>query len=445
MKRGSIRWTMVGLIMLVAAVSYLDRSNISIAARYISADLALTERQLGLVFSAFAVGYALAQPFAGRLADRFGATRMIAVAIASWSLLTSLTATVTPILFSALTLLLMVRLSLGVCESAIFPASNRLVANWIPPQERGLANGLIFAAVGIGGGMAPPLISAAIRVDGWRWGFWICAIIGLAVLAIWLLIARERPEKHRWVGAAELAHISRSKQERQIGDSGVIADWSTILQNRTVLLLTLSYFCFGYVAFMFSTWFFTYISNVRGLDLKASGFYATLPFIGIAIGSPFGGVLADRLARTKGEWTARCLPSAVGMCIAGGFLAMAPYAADARVAAVVLACGSASMYVAQSSFWTLSANIGQTSAGTVSGVMNMGCQFGAVAVSFATPFIKDAWGWSAPFVVTGLLSFVGGAAWLLVNPASSLRSNSDCPDVPTSSRAEMLAGSTDPC
>ena len=194
-------------------------------------------------------------------------------------------------------------------------------------------------------------------------------------------------------------------------------------------MLTLSYFCFGYVVFIFFTWFFTYLSSVRGLDLKSSGIYGTLPFTAMAIASPFGGWLSDRLALRTTEYRARCVVASAGMLIAGGFLAFAPQVTDARLASLVLAFGSGSIYMAQSAFWTLSANLGRASAGSVSGFMNMGCQLGGVAVAFLTPYIKDEWGWSAPFVVTGILAAVGGIAWLFIDPTTRLNDAEASPEL----------------
>ena len=332
---GRIRWLMVLLVMTIAAVSYLDRSNISIAAPFLKTDLKLTDQQLGLVFSAFALGYALAQPFAGRLADRYGAFRTIAIGIVLWSVLTSLTAVITPTMTGAFGILLVVRILLGIGESVIFPASNRLVANWIPPKERGLANGLVFAGVGLGAGIAPPLITSAIAADGWRWGFWICAMIGVAMLVVWLVVARERPQSHPWVRPAEREFIEAGQAATHVTNSNGIIGWATVIADRQVQLLTLSYFCFGYVVFIFFTWFFTYLSSVRGLDLKSSGIYGTLPFIGMAIASPLGGWISDRLALRTSEYKARCVVASAGMLIAGGFLAIAPQVADARLASLV--------------------------------------------------------------------------------------------------------------
>ncbi len=168
---GNVRWTVILCTFLIAAISYLDRNNISIAAGAIQREFHLDDTRLGAVFSAFILGYALSQPFAGRLADRFGASRAIAAAILWWSVFTSALALIPPGIPGALFVILAVRFTLGIGEAIIFPASNRLVASWIPSGERGLANGLIFAGVGVGGGVAPPLITFVMLRHDWRWHF----------------------------------------------------------------------------------------------------------------------------------------------------------------------------------------------------------------------------------------------------------------------------------
>src|SRR4051812_3532550 len=143
----------------ISAIAYLDRVNISIAGSLIEQDFHLTDIQLGYVFSAFVLGYALSQAPGGRLADEFGPRRVIAIGTVWWAVFTALTAVAPPGAAFSLTLLLAVRFLLGVGEAVVYPASNRLVAVWFPSQERGIANGIIFAGVGAGAGIAPPLIS----------------------------------------------------------------------------------------------------------------------------------------------------------------------------------------------------------------------------------------------------------------------------------------------
>lgn len=421
---GRIRWLIIWLIFLVSAVSYLDRTNISIAAQDIRAEFDITQVQLGTVLTAFILGYALAQPFAGRLADRFGGYRVISWGIVWWSVLTVVTACVASNFAGAFVTLIIVRALLGLGESVIYPASNRLVANWIPAHERGLANGLIFAGVGFGAGIAPPLITMIMLSHGWRAAFWASALIGLVVLGIWMWLARERPDRHHRITAEERDYI-----EGSLTDSALAATahggarplrWREIIRNRNMQLLTLAYFCFGYVVFIFFTWFFTYLSTVKNLDLKSSGLYGMLPFIAMAVACAFGGWGSDKLAARFGKRAGRCWPAVFGMGMAGVFVALATQVGDARLAAVVLALGSGSIYLSQSAFWTLSADYGRASAGAVSGLMNMGCQLGGAAVAQITPIIAGSYGWTASFLVTSAAALIGAVCWLMIDPHATL-------------------------
>lgn len=417
---GKKRWLIIFLIFLVSAVSYLDRTNISIAAPVLKSDLGISDVQLGTVFTAFLLGYAFGQPFAGRLADRFGAYRIIGIGIFWWSLLTALLTLISTTIAMAFGLIIALRLLLGLGEAVIYPAGNRLVANWIPPHERGLANGLIFAGVGFGAGIAPPLVSFIMASHGWRAAFWASAAIGLIVLVVWIFLARERPADHATITIEERNFIQTSIADHARSRSGItgepILGWGQILRNRQVLLLTLSYFCFGYVAFIFFTWFFNYLSVVRGLDLKSSGMYGMLPFIAMALSSPAGGYVSDRLARRYSKRASRCYPAAAAMALAGVFVVLATQVADARLAALVLALGSGSLYFSTSAFWTLSADLGRSSAGSVSGVMNMGCQIGGAAVAQVSPIIALQLGWTGSFLATACAGFIGAACWLAIDP-----------------------------
>jgi MFS transporter, ACS family, glucarate transporter len=422
--RGSLRWVIVCLTLLIAAIAYLDRSNIAIAASFLKRDLRLSDVQLGVVFSAFVFGYAIAQPFAGRFADHYGPYRVVAVGMLSWCVLTALTASIPANLPHAFMLLLAVRFTLGLGESVIFPASNRLIANWMPSHERGLANGLLFAGVGLGAGTAPPLITFLMLGYGWRAAFWASSAVGLVGLAAWLLIARDLPERHSWIRKPELDYIVEERAKalegsRTLGSSH-LASWWEIIGNPQVVRLTLSYFCFGYVGYIFFTWFFTYMSTVRGLDLKSTGMYGMLPFIAMALASPFGGFVSDRLTRRYGSRIGRCRLAATAMVAAAVFVAAATQVRDARLAAVVLAAGSGSLYFSISCFWALSADIGRSSAGAVAGVINTGGQLGGTVVAALTPILAQHIGWSGSFLVAAAVALLGGAVWLFIDPTIDL-------------------------
>jgi ACS family glucarate transporter-like MFS transporter len=414
-----VRWRLVWCLFALSAVAYLDRVNISIAGRFLAAEYQLSNQQLGWVFSAFVLGYALLQVPSGRAADRFGARRALTVGVMWWAVFSAVTAAPWARV-AALPLLLVARFLLGAGEAVMYPASNRIVAQWVPVQERGMANGLIFMGVGVGAGISPPLITGVMLRYGWRASFMVCALIGVVAGVVWWRIARDTPDAHPAVSSAERERI-------RAGMSGTFAapalTWQQIRGSRTVWLLTVSYFCYGYAAYVFFSWFFIYLSTVRGMQLKESALFATLPFIAMAVGSMIGGVLNDRVTRAHGRRAGRCGVALVGIGLAGAFIAAGTLVDSARVASVILAGGAGSLYLAQSSFWSVSADIAGPSAGAVSGVMNMGAQLGGVVTASLTPWIADHFGWSASFQAAALLCAIGALTWTAVRPDEQVASH----------------------
>lgn len=397
----------------MSAVAYLDRVNVSIAGKSIEKEFGLSNVQLGYVFSAFLLGYAFFQAPAGRVADRIGPRLILMLSVIWWAVFT-VAITILPtgtsgVLFA----LIAIRFSLGVGEAVMYPASNTVVSSWIPTAERGIANGIIFAGVGFGAGVTAPLITYIMVQHGWRAAFVVSAVIGLVAGSAWFILARNRPRQHPWVTEEEANHIeaglpvASASAEKQLS-------WMRIFTNPEVVALTFSYFSFGYVAQIFFTWFFIYLNQVRGLDLRQSSLYTMLPFIAMSIGSVLGGLISDYLTKLHGKRVGRCGVAVFGISLCAVFIALGTQVASAQLASLVLAGGAGALYLAQSSFWSVSADIGGKSAGSVSGVMNMGAQFGGALTASLTPAIAGEVGWNASFLVAAALAACGALAWLLV-------------------------------
>ncbi|HEX8813301.1 MAG TPA: MFS transporter [Terracidiphilus sp.] len=424
-----VRWFLVFWLFVLSAVSYLDRVNISIAGGAIVDAYHLTDVQLGRVFSALVAGYALFQTVGGHLADRFGPRRVLTGGVVWWGIFTALTALVPANIAGALWLFVAVRFLLGAGEAVIYPAANQFVARWIPMRERGIANGWIFAGVGAGAGLTPPLITYFMVHYGWRSSFWVCAAIGLAAGAVWFAAARDTPEQHPRVSPSELAAIQSTitvstTNDQSLAAAGdpikVLVPWRRVVRSREVWALTVSYFCYGYVAWIFFSWFYRYLAKVRGLDLKASAFYSMLPFLAMLVCCLLGGTINDRLTRCRGPRLGRCGLAAFAMGLAGIFIAFGSKVHSAQLASVVLAGGAGALYLSQSSFWSLTADIAGGSAGSVSGFMNMGGQIGGAVTGSLTPWIAARYGWTASFLVAAALCLLGAVSWLAVDPLNPL-------------------------
>ena len=428
-KTSRVRWFLVFWLFVLSAVSYLDRVNISIAGGAIVDAYHLTDVQLGRVFSALVAGYALFQTVGGHLADRFGPRRVLTAGVIWWGIFTALTALVPADIAGALWLFVAVRFLLGAGEAVIYPAANQFVARWIPARERGIANGWIFAGVGAGAGLTPPLITYLMVHYGWRSSFWVCAGIGLGAGVVWFVAARDTPEEHPRMSSAELTAIRSgltvsTRNDQPPGAAGdhieVLVPWRRVVRSREVWALTISYFCYGYVAWIFFSWFYRYLAKVRGLDLKASAFYSMLPFLAMLVCCLVGGTINDRLTKWRGPRVGRCGLAAFAMGVAGIFIAFGSQVHSAQLASVVLAGGAGALYLSQSSFWSLTADIAGGSAGSVSGFMNMGGQIGGAVTGSLTPWIAARYGWTASFLVAAALCLLGAVTWLAVDPLNTL-------------------------
>jgi ACS family glucarate transporter-like MFS transporter len=228
------------------------------------------------------------------------------------------------------------------------------------------------------------------------------------------------------VSAAELAAIqseltvtSNSALSRP-ESAKTLVPWRRILRSREVWAVTVSYFCYGYVAWIFFSWFYRYLAKVRGLDLKASAIYSMLPFLAMLVCCLVGGTINDRLTKWRGPRLGRCVLAAFAMGVAGIFIASGSQVQGVRLASVVLAGGAGALYLSQSSFWSVTADIAGASAGSVSGFMNMGGQIGGALTGSLTPWIAVRYGWTASFLVAAGLCLLGALCWLVVNPVNTL-------------------------
>jgi MFS transporter, ACS family, glucarate transporter len=410
-------------LFVLSAISFLDRTNISIAGLQISSEYGLGNQRLGWIFSAFLIGYAGFQVPAGWLASRFGPRLVITLGVVWWGVATALTTLIPPGISQAVVLLIGIRFALGAGEAVIYPAANQFVARWVPMQERGFINGLIFAGVGAGSGLTPPLLAWFILHHGWRSAFWFSAVIGVIAGAVWWWFARDTPEEDPKVSPSELNVIRQGIADKETpggAPASTTISWSKILTRRDLPALIISYFGFGYTAWIFFSWFFLYMAQVRGFNLKASALYSMLPFLSMTVGCLAGGMLSDRLTKAYGLRVGRCGLASVAFLFTAVFLVLGSRVQSPQLAGVILAGGAGALYVSQSSFWSVSADIAGRSSGVFSSMVNMGAQVGGAVTASLTPWVAQRFGWTTSFAIAAGLAVVGAALWMTVHPERPL-------------------------
>jgi MFS transporter, ACS family, glucarate transporter len=163
-----------------------------------------------------------------------------------------------------------------------------------------------------------------------------------------------------------------------------------------------------------------YMAQARGLNLKTSAFYTMFPFLAMTVLCLGGGALGDWITSRHGLRAGRCGPGVASLLLAAALLVIGSRVASAPLAAITLAMGAGVLYICQSSFWSVSADIAGENAGVVSAVMNMGAQIGGAVTASLTPWLAQRFGWTNSFLVAALLAVAGAIAWLGVDPETKL-------------------------
>ena len=237
MKPSRARYRVVGFAISLAVLSYIQRVAISQAAGPISHDLHLNKAQMGFVFGAFGLSYALFELPAGLLADRLGVRRVLSQIVLAWSIFTALTGVAWNV-----TSLWVVRFLFGAGEAGCFPNLTRMLGVWLPARERVSAQSLMWACTRWGGAATPPLMLAGVALFGWRWTCVVLAALGVAWFAIFLFWFKDGPLQHPSVNELERKMLSESRTF--IRHNANRNNWLSLLLNPEVFVLILQYFCF---------------------------------------------------------------------------------------------------------------------------------------------------------------------------------------------------------
>jgi MFS family permease len=404
--RWSASSTVLGIICLMYFITYIDRVNISTAAPVIAKELGLSNTQLGLAFSAFAYPYALFQIFGGWLGDRFGARRTLGICGLVWSAATMATGLIT-----GLASLFIARLALGFGEGAAFPTATRAMANWLPAERRGFAQGITHSFARMGNAVTPPIIVGLMAVLSWRGSFLIMGAVSALWVAVWVWYFRDSPREHRGMTEDELAALpdAAAKGRRTV-------PWLPLV--RRILPVTAVDFCYGWTLWVYLTWIPSFFVHEYHLELKSSAFFTSGVLWAGVIGDTLGGIVSDRILRRTGSLShARRDVIVVGFL--GCFASTLPvlFVHDLTVAAVSL---SAAFFFAElivGPVWAVPMDIAPDYAGSASGFMNLGFGLAGIISPVVFGAIIDASGsWSLPFFCSVALLLVGAALAFFMRP-----------------------------
>ena len=285
-----VRHGVLAFLFVFSFLTIVDRVAISGAKSSMAAELGIGDVAFGFIFGVFALGYALGQVPSGWAADRYGPRAFLAAIVIAWSLFTGLTA-----LTAAVPMLMAVRLLFGLAEAGIYPTASRAIYSWIPPHDRGRAQGLLFIGSRLGAAFGLSVVSAAIAVFGWRGTFWALAAAGVLLALVWHAWFRNTPDEKPGVSSSELAYIRAGRAV----ETAAVADDGRSLWDANAVLLGVQYFASNFTFFIAFTWLLPYLQSRYALSPAEAGAYASVPLYFGALGNWLSGSLVDAIYRPR--------------------------------------------------------------------------------------------------------------------------------------------------
>jgi MFS family permease len=402
-------WICVFLFTLTL-INYTDRVALSVAAKPISAEFGLSPVQMGYLLSSFLWMYVICLLPVGLLVDRFGGKVVNAAGICLWSAATVLTGFSTGFVSMAGT-----RIVMGMGESTSWPACNRVIREWFPASERGLANAIFGAGAAAGPAIGAVLVSAVVAWLGWRAGFLVAGSIGFVWLAAWL-IAFDKPERATWLRQAERDKIlaERDGESKAVAGQGASPLWH-LLTLRSVWGLFLTQGSEVYGGYMLLTWLPSYLQSAKGLSVLNAGMLTAVPFGAATVMAIVLGRVSDKLLSRDAVHAGRRRSMLAVMLVSAASILLIPFIDSLWLIVLVLAvarsmgaAGSALNFALVTDLVRNPADIGKVTSITVLG----GNWFGMMG-PIVTGYVVGLTGsFNGTFALAGLLALIGAVATL---------------------------------
>lgn len=423
---GRKRWFVVALLLVGGIINYLDRAALSIAAPDMMKELNLTNTDIGLLGSVFAIIYALCQLPSGWLVDKFGAKKMYGSAVALWSAATMLTG-----ICNSMVSLVFARGILGVTEAPCWPGAAKITASWFPRKERALATGFWDAASKWGPAVAPPILVAIMVAFGWRALFFVAGGIGV-VFAILFFFVYHQPEKHPTLSKEELSYI----REGGGGTAELIGSnqnakntisWGGLFKYKTVWGMILGWFCYVWMMNIFVTFLPLYLLKTQSIEMKSMGIYASIPYFGGIVGAIFGGYISNWFIDKgiiKESLVAKRAVIASSALLAGMAVVAVPFVTSLFATLTLLVLAMAMLAALSANGWALPGDVAPSSmVASVGSIQNFGGYFAGSLSPLVTGMIADATGsYAMAFISGGIIAACAAICyWFIVKePISAI-------------------------
>jgi MFS transporter, ACS family, glucarate transporter len=392
------RWAVLGFLVALSIITYLDRVCISVAGVRIQEDLGIAPEHWGWVLGVFSIAYGLFEIPTGAWGDRYGQRRVLTRIVVWWSAFVILTG-----FASSFGLLLLTRFLFGMGEAGAYPNMAGTIGRWFSSTERARAQGAIWAASRVGGALSPLIVGPMMASMGWRPAFYVFGCVGVVWALLWSAWYRDPP-------SGEASPSSHAEMP-----------WAELLRSRQFWIILAMAWCYGWGAIFFLSWFPTYLEKARGLSEKELTYCAALPFVMGAIGNLAGGAITDRLSRAYGLKTGRRLVGSVSLALSSLFFLTTALTSGKVVGVIALTLGYGAMDCMLPASWANCVDMGGRHGGAVSGAMNSVVQVGGFLSTVLFGYLMRSSGsYNAPLFVIAPMLLISAVLFARIDPTRPL-------------------------
>ncbi len=407
MKRGikHLRWIIAGLVFLSTVINYIDRQVLSVLAPQITKELGINNVEYGYIVQAFLVSYTMMYIVAGIIIDRWGVKIVYGMATIWWSVAAILHAFVRSTLG-----FVGVRFLLGIGESFNFICAQKVAAEWYPPKERALLNGLANAAAVTGAIITPPISVWIMYHWGWKAAFVSTGCLGFLWVVPWLVIYY-LPDRHPRITTEELELIKgrsleAAQTESLLHVSGV--RWVELVKYRETWSLLLARVFSDPVWWFYLFWLPKFLTESKGFSMAEVGMLVWIPYLASDVGSVAGGWLSGVLiGRGWSVCTARkavMLGSALMMP-----LGIITVFTKSTVLAIVIICIVLFAHMSwKTNLMTLTVDVfPKAVVGSVAGILGTGGGIGSAIFTSMAGYVIEWYSYIPVFVIMGIMHPIG--------------------------------------
>jgi sugar phosphate permease len=407
------RYHLLSFLCLATLIAYLQRSALGVPSKQIESELQITSQDMGLVWLAWYVAYALFQLPAGIVADRLGSKAALILFAVVWSVLTAATGRA-----DGFTSLCVLWGLMGLAQAGIFVCATKAIGATFPRTEQAIASGALACAMAAGAALSQYVTGQLFGPLTWQEILFWYAVPGIAWAA---LFACAVPSPERVMAKPQVQH--HDQQEPQpLPTPAAATPWLRLLTNGDLLLLSFQQFLRAGATALFFTWFPRYLQETKGVSVAASGSLAAWPLLAGMLGGLLGGYASDGLLR----WTGNGRLSRQGLAAVGTavctFVSLAAFWAEsANTAVLLLSIAAFCAYSSGVSAYAAAIELGGQRVAPVFGTMNMAGNLGAGVFPFAVGQLVGGTGnWNATLLLFAGMFAGATICWGLLNPQGAL-------------------------